>query len=78
MEDIPQSKLQSKKGHSTVSAEAYGKWNKKEDFKPKVITKSSDQKQRIIKILEKAFMFSALDTKERNIIIDAMEERSFK
>jgi len=42
-----------------------------------VIAKSQEQKQRIIQRLEKAFMFSALDDKEKNIVIDAMVEKQF-
>jgi hypothetical protein len=35
-----------KKGRKAISAEAYGDWNKKEDFKARVIPKSEDQKTR--------------------------------
>ena len=70
-------KKKHERGHKTISAEAYGKYNQKGDFVPKVIKKSDDQKQRIIQRLEKAFMFSALDDKEKNIVIDAMVEKQF-
>jgi cAMP-dependent protein kinase regulator len=65
-----------KKGQrNAVSAEAYGAWNKKEHFQPRVIPKSHEQKQKIIERLSRAFMFSALDEKEREIVVNAMEER---
>ncbi len=58
-----------KKDRQSVSAEAFGKFNKKGDFKPKVITKQPEAKARISKRLMQAFMFSSLDDKERNIVI---------
>jgi len=70
-------KKKHERGHKTISAEAYGKYNQKGDFVPKVIAKSNEQKQRIVARLEKAFMFSALDDKEKNIVIDAMVEKQF-
>lgn len=71
-------KKKNERGHKTISAEAYGQYNKKGEFKPKVIPKSADQKHRILQRLEKAFMFSALDEREKNIVIDAMQEKHFK
>ena len=71
-------KKKNERGHRTISAEAYGKYNQKGNFVPKVIAKTSEQKDRIMKRLENAFMFSALDDKEKNIVIDAMLEKQFK
>lgn len=62
----------------SVSAEAYGNFNKKSSYKPKVVAKSEDARKRIEKRLLEAFMFQALDEKDRNIVIDNMEERIFK
>jgi len=59
----------------SVSAEAYGKFNKKGDFKPRVIAKTEQQKAHIRDRLGKSFMFSALENKEKEITIDAMEEK---
>lgn len=39
--------------------------------------KSEDQKKRIELRLSQAFMFSALDEKEKTIVINAMEEKKF-
>ena len=61
-----------------MSAEAFGAWNKKGDFKPKVVPKSEETKQKILARLSQAFMFSALDEKEKDIVLDAMEERRAK
>lgn len=60
---------------AAVSAEAYGEWNKKEDFKPRVIPKEPEQRARIIERLSKSFMFSALEETEREIVVNSMEER---
>lgn len=66
-----------KNARTSVSAEAYGAWNKKTAYVPKIVNKNQDQKARIKTRLEQAFMFSALDEKEKQIVIDAMEEVKF-
>jgi len=55
---------QGKTMRESVSAEAYGSFNKKEDWIPVVIQKSEDQKARIVDKLSKSFMFQALESKE--------------
>ncbi|OMJ67927.1 hypothetical protein SteCoe_34786 [Stentor coeruleus] len=62
---------------TSVSAEVFGQWNKKENFIPRVIPKSQDLKLRIHERLNKSFMFESLDNKEKDIIVDAMEEKNF-
>lgn len=76
MEDLKIPKKQ--EARSGVSAEVYGQWNKKSDFKPKVIQKNSEQIARISAKLSKSFMFASLDDKDKEIVIGAMEEHSFK
>lgn len=66
------------KTRAAVSAEVYGDYNKKEDFKPTVIPKAEDVKKRILTRLKQSFMFANLDEKETDIVIDAMEEKNFK
>lgn len=75
---VPVKKPDSKKQRSSVSAEVYGLFNKKGDFKPRVIKKTPDQIKRIKDRLEKAFMFQCLDEKESQIVINAMEEKKYK
>lgn len=70
--------MKGKKQRSSVSAEVYGQFNKKGTFKPRVIPKTEDQKRKIRERLEKAFMFQALDEKESEIVINAMEEKRFR
>lgn len=50
VDELPQHLLEKRKmtsGRVSVSAEAYGKWNKKEDFKAVIVPKSEDVKQKI-------------------------------
>jgi cAMP-dependent protein kinase regulator len=76
---VEEEKLKPKKENqrSGVSAEVYGTWNKKEDFKPVLIKKTDDQKARLESILGRIFMFAELDDKEKEIVIDAMKECNF-
>jgi cAMP-dependent protein kinase regulator len=76
--DIPSKKSTANKSRSSVSAEAYGLYHKKSAYTPKVVPKSQEQKDRIIKRLGQAFMFQALEDKEKEIVVNAMEEKKFK
>ena len=67
-----------KNSRTSVSAEVYGVFNKKSQFKPKIINKTEDQIQRIRKRLENSFMFSSLEEKEKLIVIGSFEERKFE
>jgi len=66
-----------KSGRTSVSAEAYGKYNQKANFKPKIIAKTPSQIERIKNRLNQAFMFSCLEEKEVEIVINAMGEVKF-
>jgi cAMP-dependent protein kinase regulator len=52
----------------------YGDYNKKGDFKPKVVHKNEATKEKLKSRLLQAFMFNALDEKEFDIVVDAIEE----
>lgn len=70
---------QNKKGpRSSVSAEAFGDWNKKSDFKPRVVKKTDETKFKISSRLSQSFLFSALDEQEFKIVVDAMEEKRYR
>ena len=69
--------LASKKPRASVSAEAFGNWNKKEDFKAPFFPKSAETKEALKKRLEQAFMFSALNPQELDIVLGAMKNCSF-
>lgn len=62
----------------SVSAEVYGQFNKLKDFKPRVIPKSADQEERIKNRILNSFMFRALDDRELQIVLHAMEEKKFQ
>ncbi|CAD8189697.1 unnamed protein product [Paramecium pentaurelia] len=58
---------------ASVSAEVYGIYNKKTNFKPKIVAKSHLQIQKIKEKLAQSFMFSELDEHDLRIVINAME-----
>ena len=63
---------------ASVSAEVYGAFNTKKDFVPKVIAKTSQQRERIISRVTQSFLFNSLEDKDLNAVIDAMVEKEFK
>jgi len=74
LEPPPEMK-QSTGPRSSVSAEAYGDWNKKVDFTPPVHAKTEDQTSRLQAVLKQSFLFSALEQPQLDIIIGAMVEK---
>lgn len=79
VDDLPEviAKKKAKGPRASVSAEAFGAFNKKEDFKPRIIPKSAEAMESIMEKIEKSFMFSGLDDKEKKIVADAMDEQKF-
>ncbi|MCQ2820755.1 MAG: cyclic nucleotide-binding domain-containing protein [archaeon] len=73
-------KKMNKKGNKRagVSAEVYGEYNKKEDFKARFIPKTEDQILRIKTRILSSFLFSSLDKKDLEIVIGAMEEKIYQ
>jgi cAMP-dependent protein kinase regulator len=63
---------------SSVSAEVYGFFNKKDDFKARVIPKTDEQKKRIMNRVMQSFLFNSLEDKELDTVILAFEEKRFK
>jgi cAMP-dependent protein kinase regulator len=53
-------------------------FNKHEDFKPRDIPKSNEQRENIKARVEQSFLFSSLDDKDLETVISAMEEKHFK
>jgi len=60
-----------------VSAEVYGKFNKKEDFVARVIPKNDEQINRIKSRILQSFLFCNLELNDLEIVINAMEEKKF-
>jgi len=78
VDHIPSPTKHHSKGRVSVSAEAYGVWNKKKNFVPKVVAKSSEKREKLKERLLSSFMFKNLEPKDLNIVIDAMEEFNAK
>ena len=71
-------KAQEGRARVSVSAEAYGLYNKKQSFVPKIIPKNEDQMNRIKGKIISSFIFSSLEKKDLEVVINAMEEKKFK
>jgi cAMP-dependent protein kinase regulator len=80
VDDLPQTKNTKKQTQqrTSVSAEAFGIYHKKGDFKPIVIEKSDEVKEKIKKRLDESFLFNTLNEKDQNIVLDAMNEENFQ
>jgi hypothetical protein len=72
--ELRKEKAKGKGGRSSISAEAYGKFNVKQAFTAKVVPKSKDQIERINEKVLKSFIFNSLDEKDLKTVVDAMEE----
>lgn len=77
-EYVPSPQPKKKGARTSVSSESFGRFNKKEAFVAKVIPKSQSAIDRIKKRLGQSFMFNALDEKEQEGVVGAMEEHHFK
>jgi len=60
------------KPRASVSAEVYGEWNRKEDFKPKVIKKDEETMENIKHKIKQSFMFNNLSEADIEVVINAM------
>jgi cAMP-dependent protein kinase regulator len=69
---------QAKKGpRNSVSAEAFGDWNKKSDFKARQIDKNDETEQAISNRLSQSFLFNSLSKEEFSIVVGAMEPKKY-
>lgn len=59
----------------SVSAEAYGDWNKPKEFIAPVHAKTESQKQRLRSTLAKSFLFNSLAAADLDVIVDAVIEK---
>lgn len=77
-DELPEPPPMQKKGaRSSVSAEAYGDWNKQAAFTLTVIEKSDDQKRRIRAAMDKSWMFQSLEEKNKAQVVDALKEEKY-
>lgn len=71
-------KLQTKGQRVSVSAEAYGNYNIKKEFVPKIIKKTEDQKKRISEKLNNSILFNTLEQNEKETVLNAFTEHKYK
>ena len=71
-------KLTKKGQRSGISAEAFGRFNKKKTFKLRIIPKTDSQKENIKNKCLTCFLFNNFDDVEIATIVDACEEKRFK
>ena len=71
-------KKKGKIGRKGISSESYGKFNKKENFKPRFIKKTDSQITRIKGRILQSFLFNNLEANDIDLVIGAMEEKNFK
>jgi len=66
--------MQNKQQRGSVSAEAYGEWNKKKEFVAPVHEKSDEQKAAIRQVLGGSFMFNALGEANVTTVVGALQK----
>lgn len=76
--ELPQKRMTTRQKRKSVSAEVYGIYNPKGDFKPKIVPKEEEEKRKIKDLIQNIFMFKHLEEKEMDIIISAMETKIFE
>lgn len=64
-----------RKQRQSVSAEAYGAFNERKAYVPKVIQKDEGQQARLKEVLQACWMFKHYDAENMKIILDAMQEK---
>jgi len=77
-EDFQKPIAQMARARQSVSAEAYGNWNKKKEFVAPKHPKTDEQKARLNETLQKSFMFSELDKEDMETVLMAMKEATFE
>ena len=70
-------KIMKRGQRSSVSAEAFGIFNKKAEFKPRVIPKKPEQIETIKKKLTQSFIFNALEDQDMKTVLLAFEEKRY-
>ena len=62
----------------SVSAEVYGEYNRKKDFKPPVHQKSLEELENIERMLGGSFLFNHLEDKDKRVVALAMKKVEVK
>jgi len=53
-------------------------FNKKSDYKPKIIAKSKEQTNKIKERIRQSFLFADLGTEDLETVLNAFEEKKYK
>ena len=72
-EEKKKKKLEKKNSRQGISAEVFGQFNQKVEFKPSVIAKSTETKEKITHLIEKSILFANLNRDDLAIVVDAMK-----
>lgn len=78
IEELPEKIVPPPKFRKSVSAEAFGLYNKKGYFSARIVDKKDETKLKIKERLLKSFMFNSLSSEDLEIVVDAMEEKRYK
>ena len=70
--------VEMQRNRKSISAEVFGKFNSKAEYKPKSVPKSAEVKEKIKARLSQAFMFMGLDDQEMDVVIDAMDSKTLQ
>lgn len=76
--ELPQKKIEERSKRKSVSAEVYGMYNPKGNFKPEVHAKDNNERETIRTLLKEIFMFKNLEEEDFNIVIDAMKLKTYQ
>jgi len=61
---------------ASVSAEAYGAWNKPKEFIAPIHAKTEEQRERLLGVLAQSFLFNTLEQANLDVIVGAMVEKA--
>lgn len=78
MPELQPAPIASSSRRGSVSSEAHGKYNQRSSYVPVVIPKTDEQKDRVLAVLEKCWMFNGLAAADKRTVVDSMQERSLE
>lgn len=67
-----------KRSRNGISEEVFGNFNRKDSVEFRVVPKPADSKLLILGLIKSSILFSSLNEKDEQVVIDAMEERVVK
>lgn len=58
---------------TSISAEAYGVWNRRQSYAPPEYWKTPEQTEELTEVLNRSFLFNTLETKDLQVVVLAMK-----